>query len=397
MPPEPQLTATASLDSIGDRPLRVMHLTYKFGVGGMEVGIAKLVNGLDPSRIVSSICSSVPGDSLKDRLRPGVKLFELNRRSGNDPAFVSQLYRLFKQERPDVVHTHRWGTLFEGIVAARLAGVRYVVHGEHGTLETRRHNAWVQRFLWRRVDRLLSVSSRLAERMAREIAFPLHEITVIRNGLDLSRFKPPVDQGAAKMALGIAPETLVIGTVGRTVAVKDHATFLRALVRLRAMGVRFQAVVAGTGPLFDETARLASSLNLHELRLLGNRDDVADVMGAFDVFVLSSASEGLSNTIQEAMACGLPVVATRVGGADELVVEHRTGLLTPPRDPEAMADALATLVRDGELRRTFGNAGRERARTHFALDRMIRDYEDLYLGLGDSRTSAVRGMKVHEA
>ena len=92
-------------------PLRVMHLTYKFGVGGMEVGMAKLVNGLDERRFVSSICSCRPGDSLKERLRPGVKLFEFNRRSGNDPRLVAQLYTLFKRERPHIVHTHRWGTL----------------------------------------------------------------------------------------------------------------------------------------------------------------------------------------------------------------------------------------------------------------------------------------------
>src|SRR5688572_9099885 len=95
-------------------PLRVMHVLYKFGVGGMEVGITKLVNALDPSIVQSSICSSCPGDSLKKRLRADVPLFELDRRGGNDPRFIAQLYRLFKRERPDVIHTHRWATLCEG-------------------------------------------------------------------------------------------------------------------------------------------------------------------------------------------------------------------------------------------------------------------------------------------
>jgi L-malate glycosyltransferase len=315
-----------------------MHVTYKFGVGGMEVGIAKLVNGLDAARVESSICSSVPGDSLKDRLRPGVKLFELNRRQGNDPALVADLYRLFKRERPHVVHTHRWGTLLEGALAARLAGVPYVVHGEHGTLETRWRNAWIQRRLWHHVDRLLSVSSRLAERMAREIRFPLDRIEVIRNGLDLTRFRPGTDKAAAKRALGISPDRLLIGTVGRTVPVKDHPTFLRALARLRSAGIDFAGVIAGTGPAFQETLRLAESLDLHDVQLLGNRDDVDRILGAFDIFVLSSTSEGLSNTIQEAMATGVPVVATAVGGADELVVPGQTGILTPAGDDDAMAE-----------------------------------------------------------
>jgi sugar transferase (PEP-CTERM/EpsH1 system associated) len=378
-------------------PLRVMHVTYKFGVGGMEVGIAKLVNGLDPVRVESSICSTVMGDSLKERLRPGVKLFELNRRRGNDPKLVGDLYRLFKRERPHVVHTHRWGTLLEGALAAWWAGVPHVVHGEHGTLETRWHNAWVQRWLWRRVDRVLSVSSRLAERMAREIQFPLDQIMVIRNGLDLDRFQPSPDKAAAKQALGLPPDRLVIGTVGRTVPVKDHPTFLRALSRLRDAGVTFSAVIAGTGPSFQDTACLAKSLNLSEVHLLGNRDDVHAVLRAFDIFVLSSTSEGLSNTIQEAMATGLPVVATNVGGADELVVENQTGLLTPASDDRAMADALATLANDRAKREAFGHAGTERARAHFGIARMFRDYEQMYLNLDTRTASAVSRTSPHEA
>jgi sugar transferase (PEP-CTERM/EpsH1 system associated) len=374
----PSGTATAPRE-----PLRVMHVTYKFGVGGMEVGIAKLVNGLDGAKVASAICSTVQGDSLRDRLRPGVKLFELNRRRGNDPNLVADLYRLFKRERPHIVHTHRWGTLLEGTLAARLAGVPYVVHGEHGTLETRWHNAWVQRRLWHHVDRVLSVSSRLAERMAREISFPLDRIEVIRNGLDLTRFQPVADRTVARQALGIPPDRLVIGTVGRTVPVKDHPTFLRALARVRDAGVAFTAVIAGTGPSFQDTTRLAESLNLAgDVRLLGNRDDVNTVLQAFDIFVLSSTSEGLSNTIQEAMATGLPVVATNVGGADELVVEGQTGMLTPSGDDRAMADALLALARDGDRRAAFGRSGAERARAHFGIARMFRDYEDMYLGLG---------------
>jgi sugar transferase (PEP-CTERM/EpsH1 system associated) len=365
-----------------------MHITYKFGVGGMEVGVAKLANGLDPKRVESSICSCVPADSLKERLRPGVRLFELNRRRGNDPFFVADLYRLFKRERPHVVHTHAWGTLLEGAVAARLARVPYIVHGEHGTLDTRPRNVWVQQRLWHRVDRLLSVSSRLAERMARDLRFPIDRITVIRNGLDLDRFQPGPDKTAAKRALGFSPDRLLIGTVGRTVPVKDHATFLRALARVREAGIVFSGVIAGSGPSFLDTQRLAESLSLDDVQLLGNRDDVHTLLRALDVFVLSSTSEGLSNTIQEAMATGLPVVATNVGGADELVLDHQTGLLTPPGNDRAMADALVALASDEAKRAAFGLAGAERARAHFGIARMVRDYEELYLGLAGARTAS---------
>jgi sugar transferase (PEP-CTERM/EpsH1 system associated) len=379
-----------------ERPLRVMHLLHTFGVGGMEVGITKLVNSLDRSRIASSICSCRPGDSLKQRLRPDIPLYEFNRREGNDPRLVVQLVRLFRAKRPDVIHTHRWATLLEGLIAARLAGVPFVVHGEHGTLETRRHNALVQRTVWNRVDRVLSVSSRLAERMARDIGFRVDRIQVIRNGVDLERFKPE-QRLEARASFGLEPHQIVIGSVGRLVPVKDQATLLRALALLRTSGFSFMGVLAGAGPLHGELQSLAAALNLDNVSLLGNRNDVERVLGALDVFVLSSLSEGLSNTIQEAMATGLPVVATRVGGADELVEHEHTGCLVPPGDPRALAEAIASLVRDPARRQRFAQAGIERARQHFGLDRMIREYEQMYLDLSRRRPAVLGYAQANEA
>jgi len=373
-----------------------MHLVHTYGVGGMEVGITKLVNALDRTRVTSSICSCCPGDSLKNRLDAEIPLFELNRKPGNDPKLVVELYRLLKRERPHVLHTHRWATLCEGLIAARLAGVPFVVHGEHGTLETRRHNAFVQRTIWKRVDQVLSVSSRLAERMAREISYPLDRIKVIRNGVDTNRFRPR-NPAPVRQELGLSPDALVIGAVGRLVPVKDYPTLLRALVRLRDRGIAFQSIIAGTGRLRDELTALAISLGLSNVRFLGNRDDIEHLLPAFDVFVLSSSSEGLSNTIQEAMAAGLPVVATRVGGADELVDEPHTGLLVPPGDPGAMADAIGSLAEDPARRNNMGVAARRRAEAVFALDVMIREYERLYLSLGTHTGAAVPRMEIHEA
>ena len=366
------------------KPVRVLHLIHTFGVGGMEVGITKLVNALDPSRVASSICSCCPGDSLKERLRPDIPLYEFNRRKGNDLRLVGQLYRLMRQIRPQIVHTHRWATLCEGLLAARLAGVSFVIHGEHGTLETRSHNVRVQRWVWNRVDQVLSVSSRLAERMSREVGFPLDRIKVIRNGVDLERFTLR-NRAEARAAFGIADEDLVIGTVGRLVPVKDQATLLHALAQLRDEGLSFTALIAGTGRLRDELTALADRLRLSNVRFLGNRDDVHRVLGAFDVFVLSSLSEGLSNTIQEAMATGLPVVATDVGGADELVQRDRTGLLVPSGDPRALADAIGRMCRDRQTRERMGGAGRLRAEALFTLSGMIHDYERLYVELAAQR------------
>lgn len=361
-------------------PVRVMHLVYSFGYGGMEVGVAKLSNAIDPASVAVSICSGKPSDALKYRLRPEVKFFELNRKPGNDPRLIWRLYRLLRRERPHVLHTHGWATLLEGLTAARLAGVPAVLHGEHGTLELRPLNRRLQRWGWRRATAIMAVSSRLAERMESSIGFPADRIRVIRNGVDIVRFTPALREHA-RASLGAAPDELIVGTAGRLVPVKDQATLLRSWALLRQRGLRFRGVLVGKGVLRDELESLARALELDNVEFLGNRTDIETVLPGMDVFLLSSVSEGLSNTIQEAMASGVAVVATHVGGADELVVPEQTGLLVPASQPDAMAAAQARLLNDDALRRAMGLAGRARAEQVFALEHMVGHYTNLYLEL----------------
>lgn len=379
-------------------PLQVMHLVSALHPGGMEFGVVKLVNGLDRSCVRSSICSTRPADpAMKRAVAPDVPVFEFQRRDGNDPALVWALARLLRQVRPDVVHTHAWGTLIEGLVAARLARVPRVVHGEHGTLQLRPYQRWIQRAAWGRADRVLSVSTLLAERMSRETGYPAGRIHTIRNGVDLSRFGR-TDRAGARDELGLAADAIVIGTAGRLVPVKDHRTLLEAIASLRRAERRVALLIAGDGPLREPLQAAAAALGIgDQVRLLGHRPQIERVLAALDVFVLSSVSEGLSNTILEAMASSLPVVATNVGGAAELVVDGATGLLVPSRAPQALADALARLLDAPPLRRTMGQAARRRAESEFALPSVIRKYEQLYLDVGGSgmRPVPVRGVEVH--
>ena len=360
------------------RAVRVMHVVYVLQPGGMEHGVVKLVNGLNATRVQSAVCSTKPAGALKELLAPNVPLFELRRRDGNDPRLVWELYRLFARERPDVVHTHAWGTLLEGLIAARLARVPVVIHGEHGTLQLRAHQRWLQRRGWSAADRVLSVSSRLAERIARETAFPLERIRVIRNGVDVERFGH-VDRSSARATLGLPADQPMLVTVGRLVPVKDHETLIQAMALLRRDGVSAMLAIAGDGPLLEPLKARAAALGLDaQVRFLGHRPDVEVVLGAADIFVLSSKSEGLSNTILEAMASGLPVVATRVGGADEMVREGQTGYLVAPHSPHALADALESLVRSRGVRQAMGAAGRRRVEAEFSLAAMVSRYEAMY-------------------
>ncbi|HUE85078.1 MAG TPA: glycosyltransferase [Vicinamibacterales bacterium] len=377
------MTFQAAAPAPGPGPLRVMHVVFSLQPGGMEHGVVKLANGLDPSQIASAICSTTPGGALRPLVSAAVPVYELRRRAGNDPSLIWQLYRVFRRARPHIVHTHAWGTLIEGLIAARLARVPVVIHGEHGTLQSRSYQLRVQRQAWSRVDRVLAVSSRLAEKLAAGTGFPLERIQVIRNGVDLSRFGS-INREEARRALGIEQGSVVIGTAGRLVPVKDHATLLDALAILAAQGLRFQALIAGEGPLHGDLDARAGALGIADrVRFLGHRPDIERVFAALDVFVLSSSSEGLSNTILEAMASGVPVVATRVGGADELVEDGRSGFLVAPRAPIALAAGLQRFVAGRELRSAAGAAGRQRALTSFGIDRMLEDYRNLYCELGN--------------
>jgi sugar transferase (PEP-CTERM/EpsH1 system associated) len=351
----------------------------------MEYGVVKLVNGLDPSHVRSGICSTKPAGELRHLLAPSVSLFGFQRRDGNDPRLIWDLCTVFRREQPDVVHTHAWGTLVEGLVAAKLARVPVVIHGEHGTLQLRPYQRFVQRRAWAAADRLLSVSSRLAERMAREARFPLTRIHTIRNGVDLSRFGM-VSRAAARAQLRLPSDAQLAVTVGRLVPVKDHMGLLDAIGALHRQNVSVTLALAGDGPLLHALVERASALGIsNHVHFLGHRTDVEVVLAAADVFVLSSESEGLSNTILEAMASGLPVVATRVGGADELVVEGVSGLLVPPRSSTDLAGALGLLLRDPVRRSAMGTAGRARAEAEFSLAGMVQRYESMYLDLVAAR------------
>jgi sugar transferase (PEP-CTERM/EpsH1 system associated) len=368
------------------RPVRVMHLVFELSVGGMEVGVVKIANRLDFQRVATSICTFRRPDHLKDELRSEVALFELNRTAeGNDPGVIWALAKLMRREEPDVLHTHGWGTLVEGVIAARLARVPVVVHGEHGTMETRPRNLWLQRVIWKRLDAVLSVSSRLTATLAATIGFPEQRITTIRNGVDTRRFTPARRQ-EARRALGVSDRELVIGTVGRLLPVKDQRTFIAALGHLKARDLPFRAFIAGDGPLRDELEAVSRELALTEqLTFLGQRADVEALLPGFDVFVLSSESEGLSNVILEAMAAGVPVVATDVGGASELIADDSTGILVPAKNPAVMGDALADLAQHPSRRTDMAARSRERAEREFSLDRMIGDYERFYVGIAGGR------------
>jgi sugar transferase (PEP-CTERM/EpsH1 system associated) len=365
--------------------LRVMQVIYRFQEGGAERVAMNIADGLRGTAVKSSICSTVPATSMKTELAPDIPLYELARRPGNDPRFVWQLYQLLKRERPHILQTHSWGTLCEGLIAARMAGVPVVVHLEHGTLQTKNYQLRVQRWAWQRTDRLLAVCSQLGDRMARTVSVPRGSIHVIRNGVDVKRFEGH-HRNVARLRLGLPSDALVIGTAGRLAEVKDHESLLKALAILSTGGLPAFCLIAGEGPLKSTLESRIKALGLAErVRLLGHRADIEAVLAALDMFVLSSRSEGLPMAILEAMASGLPVISTRVGGVEEVMEDGRTGLLVEPGSAEQLARAIGRLARDRDCRARMGAAGRARARRDLSLEAMVANYERLYWEVAKER------------
>jgi glycosyltransferase involved in cell wall biosynthesis len=217
--------------------------------------------------------------------------------------------------------------------------------------------------------------------LVEDVRIRASKVVTIHNGVDVTRFAGST-RDAARAALGIAATELVVGTVGRLNPVKDQATLVHAFERLGLRYPHAVLVIAGDGPLRGDLEHLVDTLQLRDrVRLLGERRDIPAVLAALDVFVLPSIAEGISNTILEAMASGLPVIATHVGGNPELLEAGTTGMLVPAGQPATLADALAAYIDDGHLREVHGKNGRQRAVERFGLARMSDNYAALYTGL----------------
>jgi sugar transferase (PEP-CTERM/EpsH1 system associated) len=367
------------------RPPLIAHVVHRFDVGGMENGLATLINHMPEGRYRHAVICLQDYTEFRRRIeRTDVDFLALNRRPGKDFRLYPRLWRALRRLGPDLVHTRNLSAL-EGQVVAALAGVPVRVHGEHGRDVFDLHGRnWKYNLLRRLVrpfvHRYTAVSKDLERWLVGTVGVAPSRITQIYNGVDTERFAPRPLRRRAVGPPGFAGNgELVIGSVGRMAEVKDYPTLVRAFVRLLetepAWRDRIRLVILGDGPAREPCLRLLEEAGAAALAWLpGERRDVPALMQAFDVFVLPSLGEGISNTILEAMACGLPVIATRVGGNPELVEEGDTGTLVPPEDVDALATALAAYVRDPDRRREEGARARRRTEQRFSINAMVAGY-----------------------
>jgi glycosyltransferase involved in cell wall biosynthesis len=382
------------------RRLRVLTLDGIGTTGGAETIARRIAMTLDGDRFEAAFCSTRWEDdnpeyeAVRDEVRAaGLEFIGLRRHGRLHLRPWRDLIAYMREWEVDVLHSHMFGSnVWGALLAPRVPDAVFVAHEHTWSYEGQPHRRWLDRHLIaRRADAFVAVSREDRRRMVSVEKVPEEKTRFIANGIDPV---PPPDPGHdVRAELGIAPGQPIVGVVAVPRPQKALEVLLRAAVVLRRTVPDLRVlVVGGTGdpPAPPEVLlhRQAEELGLGEtVRFLGIRTDVADLLAAFDVAVLSSDFEGSPLSVMEYMAAAKPVVATRVGGVPDLVEDGVTGLLVERRDPEALAGAVATLLADPERARAMGKAGRERQRREFTIAATARRVEELYDELIAKRTA----------
>jgi sugar transferase (PEP-CTERM/EpsH1 system associated) len=379
------------------RPL-IAHVIYRLDFGGLENGLVNLINNLPPDRFRHAvICLTEASDFRRRIRRADVPVIEIRKRPGLDPAHYLRLWRALRTLRPQILHTRNLAAL-ECQWLAFASGVPARIHGEHGwDLQdidgTRMRNRLLRRVTALAVHRFVAMSKHIAAWLAESVRIDPARITQIYNGVDLRRFGASVARAVPLDFPWRGTDQIVVGTVGRMSPVKDQLTLVRAFLLLQEsqpeLALRLRLVLVGDGPLLEEARVMLDAAGAAQRAWLpGARDDIPELLACMQLFVLPSLNEGISNTILEAMAVGLPVIATRVGGNAELVQDGVTGRLVNAAAPDELAQVIAAYAADAELRRAHGAAGALRVERQFSLDRMVEDYTNLYQSISDAQRPA---------
>lgn len=371
---------------MGDIDIRIMHLLPQGTIGGMENGVINIVNNLTGNKLVFSICIlSDYDEQVRGLVRPEVPVITVPKKKvGFDSTLSFRLARVFKRENVDVIHTHNWGTYSHGVFAARLASVPVVIHGEHGfNFDELRGEGLRKRFLKKIlakfVDKIITMTDDLGAYLCNDLSISPGKVRTIYNGVDREKFFDRRDKDAIKRALGLEDRT-VVGSVGRLDKIKNYELLLRSLKDVMEELADVTCLLVGDGPERENLERLSEELGIsRDVTFLGYRKDTARLLNALDIFVLPSFMEGLSNTVLEAMSCGVPTVVSDVGGNREIITDGINGCLFESNSRAKLTRAITSLLRDEDKLDRIRKNALETVSKRYDMGRMLRTYEELYL------------------
>lgn len=373
---------------IFSRPPRVLCLTLGMEVGGAEELIRQSLPLIEADGFHSTLWTLKRGGVLLEEIRlSGGTADSLGRSSHVTPRKIFKLWQGLRRERFDLIHSHLFGANVVARVVGRLAGVPVILNSHHGT-DAWRKSSW--RLLERRTaplaDRIVTCSEAVRRTAVEEVGLPPHQVVAIPNGVCWERFAPAspsshVEWGKrVREELGLAGDRLVVGCVGRLEEpTKGGAVLIDAFEKVVHRCPSAVCLMVGDGPARSKLESRARRRGMESrLLFLGERRDIPRLLQALDLYVQPSLFEGFGLAAVEAMAAGLPVVASRVGGLPEVIEDGQTGDLVPPGNSPALAEAMVALLEEKSRRRSYGMRGRERARLRFPLERMVRGWTGLY-------------------
>jgi glycosyltransferase involved in cell wall biosynthesis len=357
-----------------DARMTVAHVVLTLNVGGLEHLVIQMSDEMERRGIRTKIVTLTDGVLLDEAKKRGLQTFALGKKPGVDVGTILRLRKIIRENHVDVVHTHNFAPLVHATLATVMTGAR--------TLNTRHGPAPIStpRFIWRMNDFIVPVSEDSRRELVKFNNVQPEKVRVILNAIDLTPYSgPPPATNPLRKELGIGDGTLLIGNFSRLEPEKDHPTLLDAFRLLMDEGVDARLIIAGGGSVEAALKRKTEELGLSStVHFLGFRHDIPQLLRSIDLYVVSSTLEGLSLSVLQAMAAGLPIVATRTGGNPEVVLDGQTGFIVECGRPAEMAGAMKRLLLDRDAARAFGRLARENAFRTFSLGRMVDSYVALY-------------------
>jgi sugar transferase (PEP-CTERM/EpsH1 system associated) len=371
--------------------IRILHVVEAIGIGGgIENGIANLIERMDSTRFEHILCGVFRlGPQVERYPADRVQIVCLEQKPRRLAIQAGSLAEMIRKLRPDVVHSRNWGAL-EAVVAARWVGQTSVIHSEHGVemdpaAEPRRRS-WLRRVVFSLTDHVFCVSYQLRDMLAARTGFPEGKIGVIHNGVKTSLFRADASvRKRFRAEFGIGDD----GCVGRLNRIKDYPTIFRAAELFNKSCTSWRLLIVGSGAELSSLQGLVNSSPIlrDRVHFMGASNCIPEILNALDVYVLPSLCEGISNSLLEAMATSLPVIASDTGGNPEVVVNGMSGLLFPVGDVQRLADQLLHVYSAKERRVQLGEMALCRVKEQFSLESMINQYEEMYSRLVRTRVS----------
>lgn len=373
------------------KPIKVAHITLSMNTGGIENFIVNVIKSLNDAYNFTVGCLDSGGPLLKEVERLGHKSFVLNRRPGFDWKLLFNLIRIFRREKFDLIHTHNEAAHFYGGLAAKLAGVPYLITTEHSRhdLDERLRRRVEKRFLALLTNKWITVSSVLADAAITKDGLSSEKVSVITNGIDINQFSRFNDDKYCKTLkknIGIPEDVSVVTMVARLHPIKNHAMLLKAIGSNEKLQKKVHVLFIGDGEMRKNLLKLSAQLHLTvRVHFLGIRKDVPELLSISDVFVLCSLSEGLPLSLLEAMAAKVPVVITKSANRAFLVIHDKNGTVVE-NSPEALAQGIIDTLSNKQRSLLLVQNGFELVNRKFSLATMAAAYKEIYTNFLQKRT-----------